>query len=58
MMTKMSTEVLEEFTVPHCVPMVYSFNEKMEPLNYQFLGDQNEIIYKIDRIRDEEIEPD
>ena len=38
MMTRMSEERLEDFNVPHCIPMVFTFNENMEPLNYQYLG--------------------
>ena len=56
MMFEMSKDVLEEFNVPYCIPLIYTFDENMEPLNYQFLGDQGDIVFKIDRIKGETIE--
>ncbi len=48
-----SDEKISELNIPTGVPLVYELDERLEPINHYYLGDQSEIEVKIDKVKNQ-----
>lgn len=51
--SKFDDESIKNFNIPSAIPIVISVNKDLEPLKYEYIGDESEIIYRMEKIKNE-----